>query len=112
MEEGRRGAACKGHEPGGSLLEVKMIGMQIEGPGAMPVALVLKLPGKDAGAEDGQEGSNEEFIAIDLKAGPRDIDGPGETRDHQAGSVKLGPALEGGPRERAEGAREMKRCGA
>jgi hypothetical protein len=68
----------------------------------MPVALVLKPPGKDAGAEDGQQVVDDDFIAINLEAGPRDIDWLRETRNHQAGSAKLGSALQGGPIGRAE----------
>jgi hypothetical protein len=76
--------------------------MQVEGPRAVPVASVIKAPGKDAGAEDGEQVVNDDFLAINLEAGPRDIDWLSETRNDQAGSAKLGSALEGGPRGRAE----------
>jgi hypothetical protein len=62
----------------------------------MPVALVLKPPGKDAGSKDGQKVVNEDFIAINLEAGPRDINWLSETRNHQAGSSQLGSAFQDG----------------
>jgi hypothetical protein len=74
----------------------------------MPVALVLKPPGKDAGAEDGQQVVNDDFIVIDLEGCPRDINWLSETRNHQAGSAKLRSALQGGPRGQAEWTRETK----
>jgi hypothetical protein len=56
--------------------------MQVEDPGAMPVTLVLKPPGKDASAEDGEQVVNDDFIAINLEAGARDINWLSETGNH------------------------------
>jgi hypothetical protein len=71
---------------------------------------MFKPPGKDAGAEDSLEVVNDDFIAIDLKAGPWDINWLSETRNHQPVSSKLGSALEGGPSGRGERTRETERC--
>jgi hypothetical protein len=63
---------------------------------------VFKAPGKDAGAEYGEQVVNDDFLAISLEAGPRDINWLSEARNNQAGSAKLGSAREGGPSGRAE----------
>jgi hypothetical protein len=68
----------------------------------MPVALVFEPPGKDTGPKDGLQAVNHDFIAINLDARPRDINGLSETRNHQAGSSQLGSALQDGPKGQAE----------
>jgi hypothetical protein len=77
----------------------------------MAVALVFQAPGEDTGAEDGLQVINDNFMAIDLETGTRDINGRSETRDHQPGSAKLGPALQRGSNGWNERTGEMKRCG-
>jgi hypothetical protein len=99
------------NKPRGPLIEVKIVAMQVESPGAMPIAFVFKPPGKDAGPEDGQQMVNDDFIAINLEARLRNINWHSETRNHQAGSSKLRSAFQGGPIGRAEWARETKGCG-